>query len=436
MTTLEPDCAIEEAMGGGISRAPARLAATIGVHFSVDAFAFVIVALLPLLTTRLGLSNTEKATVLALGSVSSGLIQPIVAMLSDRYNTRLLGTIGFLVAVVSVGMIGFVNSFAMLLVVQCVSAAGIGAFHPPAAAAAGHLSGKKRTLGVSCFFLAGMLGGVMGNTLSPLWVDLFSPIVNGEPMVERGLKSLAFLIIPGVAAVVLLGWAIHKAPHAHADAHRVHAALSDEQRRLHWFAVSLLYVSNVLRFTVNMILLYLYISWAERSVLARSGAAELSDALGLEASTLFGILAGSMQVGMGSVGLAAGFLLRTHHEKAALVLMPVVGAVAIVGAPYVDGLPMGVAAAAVLLAILAGVGFGSMIPVSISLAQRLLPHRTGLASSLMLGGAWMFAATGPFIAKWAEERFGLEGAFWFTAGVLLLSGLVVIGLPGRVIREA
>jgi MFS transporter, FSR family, fosmidomycin resistance protein len=436
VTTFEPDCVIDEAMSGGISRAPGRLAATVGVHFTVDAFAFVIVALLPLLTTRLDLSNGQKAMVLALGSVSSGMIQPIVAMLSDRYNTRLLGTIGFLVAVVSVGMIGFVNSFVMLLVVQGVSAAGIGAFHPPAAAAAGHLSGKKRTLGVSFFFLAGMLGGVCGNTLSPLLVDLFSPIVNDQPMVERGLKSLAFLMIPGFAAVVLLGWAIHKAPHSHANAHKVHAELSDEQRRLRWFAVSLLYVSNVLRFTVNMILLYLYISWAKRYVLTGSGATALTDALGLEASTLFGVLAGSMQVGMGSIGLAAGFLLRKHHEKAAMVLLPVIGAVAIAGSPYVDGLPMGVAAAAVVLAILAGVGFGSMIPVSISLAQRLLPHRTGLASSLMLGGAWMFAATGPFVAMWAEGRLGLEGAFMFTAGLLLVAGLVVMGLPGRLVREA
>jgi len=380
--------------------------------------------------------------VLALGSVCSGVIQPIVAMLSDRYNTRLLGTIGFLVAVVSVSMIGFVNSFAMLLVVQCVSSAGIGAFHPPAAAAAGHLSGKKRTLGVSCFFLAGMLGGVCGNTLSPLWVNVFSPIIGGEPMVGRGLKSLAFFMIPGLAAVVILGWAIHNAPHSHADAHKNHAELSDRERRLRWFAVSLLYMSNVLRFTVNMILLYLYISWTERYVLARSGgglalgAGELSESLGLEASTFFGILVGSMQVGMGSIGLAAGFLLRTRHEKAALVLMPSVGAIALLGAPLVDGLPMGVAAAAIVLAMLAGVGFGSMIPVSISLAQRLLPHRTGLASSLMLGGAWMFAATGPFIARWAEGQFGLAGAFWFTAGVLVLSGLIVIALPGRVIREA
>ena len=436
MTLVESEIAVRALNPHSGSRAPRRLAATIGVHFTVDAFAFVIVALLPLLATSLSLVPWQVATLLAAGSICSGAIQPIVAWLTDLYDTRLFATLGLFVAVISIGLIGFVDSFAMLLVVQCLSSAGIGAFHPPAVAAAGHLSGKKRTLGVSCFFLAGMLGGVCGNTLSPLWVGVFSPMVGGEPMVGRGLRSLAFLMIPGLAAVVILGWAIHSAPHSHADAHKTHAELSEHERRLRWCAVALLFLSNVLRFTVNMILLYLYISWTERYVLARSGAGASSDSLGLEASTFFGVLVGSMQVGMGSIGLAAGFLLRARHEKAALVLMPAVGAAALVGAPFVDALPMGVAAATIVLAMLAGVGFGSMIPVSISLAQRLLPHRTGLASSLMLGGAWMFAATGPFIAKWAEGRFGLAGAFWFTAGVLVLSGLIVLALPGRVIREA
>ena len=417
-------------------RAPGRLAATIGVHYTVDAFAFVIVALLPLLTTRLGLVPWQVATLLAAGSICSGAIQPLVAWLSDLYDTRMFATIGLFVAVISIGLIGFVDSFAMLLAVQCLSSAGIGAFHPPAAAVTGQLSGAKRTLGVSCFFLAGMLGSTSGNIVSPLWVRAFSPVVDGTPMVAYGLRALVWFVIPGLMAVALLRWAIHDVPHAPVGARESHAQLSESERRRRWSAVGLLYIGAALRFIANLALVYLYVKWTQQYTLAQAGATELTEALGLRASAFNGLLQGSMPIGMGVGGLAAGFLLRAHHEKVALVLVPMFGAAAIMLAPMAGDLRAGVIPAAMGIAMLAGLGFGAMVPVAISLAQRLLPHRTGLASSLMLGGAWMFAAFGPFFVDWAESRVGLRGAFMLTAAILLLSGLIGIALPGRTIRQA
>lgn len=436
MTLVEAEIVVRPLNPQSGGRAPGRLAATIGVHYTVDAFAFVIVALLPLLTTRLGLVPWQVATLLAAGSICSGAIQPIVAWLTDLYDTRLFATLGLFVAVISIGLIGFVDSFAMLLAVQCLSSAGIGAFHPPAAAVTGQLSGAKRTLGVSCFFLAGMLGGASGNLVSPLWVRSFTPVVDGTPMVVYGLRALVWFVIPGLMAVALLWWAIHDVPHAPVGARESHAMLSKRERRQRWFAVGLLYVSAALRFTANLALVYLYVKWTQQYTLAQAGATELTEALALRASAFNGVLQGSMPIGMGVGGLAAGFLLRAHHEKLALVLVPMLGAAAIMLAPVASDLRAGVIPAVIGIAIVAGMGFGAMVPVAISLAQRLLPHRTGLASSLMLGGAWMFAAVGPFFVDWAEGQFGLAGAFRLTAGVLVFSGLVVIGLPGRVIREA
>ena len=72
-----------------------RAGVTIVTHFVVDVFSFVGVALLPLFAVLLDLPTEQKALLLAMGSFCSGAIQPIVAWASDRFDTRALGTIGF-----------------------------------------------------------------------------------------------------------------------------------------------------------------------------------------------------------------------------------------------------------------------------------------------------------------------------------------------------
>ena len=85
-----------------------------------------------------------------------------------------------------------------------------------------------------------------------------------------------------------------------------------------------------------------------------------------------------------------------------------------------------------LLAVLAGIGFAAMIPITIALAQQLLPHRANLASSLMMGGAWAVAMLGPTLAEIGVSRWGVNTTFLLTAGCLVVSGIVCLPLPQRV----
>jgi len=56
-------------------------------------------------------------------------------------------------------------------------------------------------------------------------------------------------------------------------------------------------------------------------------------------------------------------------------------------------------------------GYGATVPLSLSIAQRLLPHRTSLASALMLGGAWSIGSFGASFAQGAAQKWGVEWAF-------------------------
>jgi FSR family fosmidomycin resistance protein-like MFS transporter len=414
----------------------ARFSSTVAIHGVVDFFSALIIPILTVLLGHLHLSPGQDAGIIALGSITSGLIQPIVAWASDRFDTRWLGTLGLAAAAISIGSVGFVSpeplfgvisGYHQLLLIQAVGSAGIGAFHPVAAAAIGRLSGRRRSLGVSVFYVAGMIGGIVGSITSPHWVKWF------------GLPSLAWFIAPGLMCAVVLSWAIHGIAHRAADARERHASLPAEERAARWTAVWLLYAGNVLRFTANMALIQLVIRWSETEALRRAGATLLMPEVRTEASTLNGAIQAAMAVGMAIGGLAAGFTLRAHHEKGALIAVPILGSLAVAAFPYAGtpGMePAAITAVAFVLAAFAGLGYGGVIPVTISLAQRLLPHRTSLASGLMMGGAWMVAAVGPYGAREMYERFGLGPAFLAVAVMLVVAGLLALPLRGGLIRQA
>ena len=352
-------------------------------HSVVDFFSFVVIPLLSVIEGRVHLTKGQTTLLLASGPIASGLVQPLIALLSDRHDTRRLGTVGCVLAVLAIGSIGYATEFWQLLLLYVIGAAGIGAFHPVAAATVGQLAGVRRSQWIAWFYAAGMVGGVLGNVVSPTWVAHF-----GHGDAGAGLRSLAWWILPGLATAVGLAWAIHSMPHRHATARQEHAALAPEERAARWTAIWLLYSANVLRFMVDMCLILLIHRWSESLALEAARATELVDAVRMEAAEINGPLQAAKQVGMGLGGLALGWFVGRRYERVTLIGVPLLGAVAIATLPHMGGF------GALAVCAVAGFGYAGVMPITISMAQRLLPHRTSLASALMMGGAWSVGALG------------------------------------------
>lgn len=176
-----------------------------------------------------------------------------------------------------------------------------------------------------------------------------------------------------------------------------------------------------------MALLYLYVRWVQ-GIIAAEHLEWSAKEVARFAAPLVGDLNAATFVGMAVGGLAAGFIVSVGREKWPMVVVPIVFAPVIAYLPYAS-LELGR-----VFAMLAGVGFAAMIPITIALAQQLLPHRANLASSLMMGGAWAVAMLGPRLAEFSFTRWGLSTTFLLTAGALVLSGVVSLPLPNRASR--
>jgi MFS family permease len=95
---------------------------------------------------------------------------------------------------------------------------------------------------------------------------------------------------------------------------------------------------------------------------------------------------------------------------------------------------------------LTSLGFAAILPITIGLAQRLLPGRTGLASALMMGVAWSSGAlsaplAGAFLGGVSLNAAGslpahtIDMAFVWFAVLLVVGGVLALAMPKALIRQ-
>src|SRR5262245_23721685 len=98
-------------------------------HFTVDSYVGVLPVLYPLLIGRFHVSLATVGLVsLAYGGMAA-FSQPVFGMIADRFGTRLTG-LTLLWTALTFSVIGFADSFPLLVVLALLSGLGSGAFHP------------------------------------------------------------------------------------------------------------------------------------------------------------------------------------------------------------------------------------------------------------------------------------------------------------------
>lgn len=396
------------------TRPRSRIAVAVLAHIAVGTYSGFGAPLITVLDERADLSAMQAAWLLGLGAFSSGIVQPICSVFTDRLNTRILAPIGLIVAAVGMSCVGIPRSIGALFLFYVIGTLGIGAFNPVAAASIGQLasglSSRGRSIGVGLFYAAGLIGGIVGSLVAPLFA------AGGE----SGLRWMSAAMIPGLALALLLHFAIRNIDH------RDLATPDRAQSREHGRNVLLLMAVNALRFTTHLSLVYLFIRHADLQ------AANMPGDFSANASHLSGIMMSVMLIGMAAGSMGIGSRIRPGREKWWLVLWPLLTWPVIVLFPSIAG---GSVATAAIGACIAAIAFASMIPATVTVAQRLWPHRTSLASSLTLG-AWAVSVLGPPAAELVLKELGWNSAFALAAAVLALSGLLALLLDTRLIRDS
>lgn len=394
-------------------------------HTVIDIYPVFIASLAVTLNDRLNLTPGQYAAMFAVGPIVSGLPQAFFAWATDKFDTRFCAWFGLALGAACLCSIGFAETFWQLIVLQILGMTGTGMYHPIGAALSGQLAQSAlrhgRSWGVSIFYSAGMIGGITG------------PIICTRMTAEWGMRSLAWLIVPSMLIAWVLMRTVAGAPHRSDGHHAIHRDLSPDERRSRWRAIWILFTANIMRFVVNTGIMVLFGYWARTRFTDVTAATNLT-----------GNLVSSLSVGMMICGLMGGRLIRPGRERTPMIVLSLLGAVP-VALVSLAGDQLGMWAGYVMAAASA-LGFAATIPCTISLAQRLLPARTGLASGLMLGTSWSVACVAPWYAKFMLGGVGLDqvdtlepwrihAAYAGFAVLLLIAAGLTLLLPKPLLRH-
>lgn len=372
-----------------LTRNQSRLGCMAWAHFLNDGSANYLPGVLPAILISMNLSVSYAGVFMAALLVGQGL-QPLVGLVADRIGGRAFVLAGLLGTAVGGALVGLMpNEWSLIAVLI-----GIGLcnalFHPQALAGVRMLSEGKNA-GASMSVL--LVGGEIGRGLWPLLASWLVTI--------SSINVLWVLSIPALLTLPLLWYWAPSLPARRTEAEPLRI-------RAHAGPLSVLVGFCALRsLMLYGLITFLPLLWYENGGSLTGGAS---------------IITVLMLVGI--VGNLGGGQLGDHIGRRPIIIGGIIASVILL----VGFLQTGGAVAWVFLALL-GVALFSTLPLTVLIAQDILPENRSLGSGLALGfanavGALCIIGLGPVADAW-----GAGAVIWVTVACGIIAIPLAIALP-------
>ena len=358
-------------------------------HLVTDIYQGSLPAILPFVKDKLSLSYTMAGVLLMAANFTSSIVQPLFGHFSDKKEKALLLPLGCLVAGLGLSLASLPNSYGVLLLLVVVSGLGVAAYHPEGYKTASFFTGQNAATGMSVFSVGGNLGMALG------------PLFSLGLIAYLGFANLPLMLIFALLFLLLLffQWGYLRNAKPLAGQSRSSAAPAAPGAYL---ALFLVIATVVMRSWMQLGLMtyipFYFIEHLKGDPLY-SGKLVSAFLLGGAAGTIFGSMLADR---LGHKEYLVYSLLMTSLLSPLILL----------------------ATGPLLFVVLTLVGMAliSSFTVTIVMAQRLLPHRLGVASGLMVGFAIGAGGFGVTLLGIVADHFGVLPALK-TILILPLLGL-------------
>ena len=370
-------------------------------HAVLDSYSSFLFQLLPVMTLRLGLKPAQAGLLTPLLMISSSLMQPVYGMISDRYLKRSMAVFGPLVAAVFLSLLGTATSLPMLMAFVVIGGIGVGAFHPQGAAMVSRAAsaansdgfGKHQGMVMSVFSSAGTVGYALGPILIAAAVSMF------------GLENSWWTMGWGVAVWALM---FRYCPPLERVERAENAPSLKQALRAAWAPLTLLYFAVVLRSAVS-VSVQTFLPFALQS----NGMTDNERSWVLAGFILFG--------GIG--GFFGGALADRFGARRVTMLAMLIATPLLAGAFLTTGI------VSYSLMMLGGTMLNLPIPISVVMAQRMVPGGASTVSALMMGFAWGAGALMAPLTGMLSSRVGFFNALLAVSVLPLASAALLWRYP-------
>lgn len=373
-----------------------------GGHFVVDFYNELLPPIMPFLVSGLGLTMTMAGGLVSAVAVTASLLQPLFGWLVDRtgWHWLLPFSTAWIAALMSA--VGLVRDYRFLILLVGLAGLGSALYHPLGSVRITSLVPRHQGLAMSAYSALGNLG------------EAVVPLVAVPLILSWGLGSTWRLALPGVAFAFLMWLLRGRVERAGVQMHAAGGGaqtllLHPADLRGRWRQVLLLDASLILRSWVHVSLLTFVPLY-----LVESGQTPLM------ASRLLFLF---MVTGVAAI-FVAGHLSDLYGSKPVIV-------VGLLGtmASFLGFLATSSPALSVIFLMAAGAFILAPLPVAIVAGQRLLPHRAGIASGMMMGFAWGLGGLGATLTGRLADLWGVSAALRAVIWLLVPAALFVLSLP-------
>jgi MFS transporter, FSR family, fosmidomycin resistance protein len=378
----------------------ARLLTLMVGHLTVDSYAGVLPVLYPLLIGRFRLSLATVGLVSLAYNGMAAVSQPFFGLLADRFGSRLTGlALGWTALVFC--LVGFVDSFPLLLLLASLSGLGSGAFHPLGALNVRSLLPPwRRSAGMSVYVTAGTIGLALG------------PLIGILAFGAYGIRGTGVLIVPGLAAGGYLLWRMRD--------HARQAVLAGQEAVVTGGASRMLLLVVVIAVMMSR-------SWTVSALQAFTPTWYRSLGYGPE---FYGPLATTLVLAS-AVGTVGCGTLADRYGRRTVIL-----ATLVLSVPAILLYTMFPGPSAFITGVLIGLLAASTAPLLLLTAQQLLSSRAGFASGLILGLGFVTGAVGIPVNGAIADVIGLQMSLMTQSILVVLTIGVAWFLPrGDMDRE-
>ncbi len=366
-----------------------------GGHFAHDTFSAFLAPLLPKIQAQLA-TNYALTGSLSIFAQLPSILNPFIGYLADKISLRYFIILAPGVTATLMTLIGIMPSYASLALLLLASGVSIAAFHAPAPAMVGRVSGDKIGRGMSIFMASGELGRALGPVLVAAGVEYF------------GLGGIWRLAIIGWLVSLILYLRLRTVPARTGINVQQGWGEFASQGRLFFSLMGLLLLTRV--FLTVPITVYLPIFMtdvAQADFVVSSRALTILEAAGVVGA----LLAGTISDRLGR--------------------LTVLGWLTLIAPLLLIGFLYAPAWMAVPLLLLIGFCSLSPTPVILAMVQDEFPGNRALANGLAIGLNFLTRAFATWAVGALSDQWGLVGAFLFSAIFSLLGLFVIFGFSRR-----
>ena len=373
-------------------------------HFLVDFYLNILISIVPLLALEWKLSTSALGIMATTTSIVTSFLQPVFGHLADKYRRSWMLPVSVVWTAVGTCIIGFFPSFLMVIVLTVLGGLGGSFYHPIGSQYTTSIAKEKKGLSISAY----SFGGNLGLAAAPIVI---------VPLIEAyGLPSISVMIIPAIIFTIgIYRSGVSKVnPTANSVGHIEEAASDGDDgtkepsaARGYRRIVLLNAVTGLRSWASTIIVVFVPTMFVLAGHTKMEGAKLLSGFFfaGVIGTVFFGYLADRVPIkrilaGSTTVAALAGIGFIFLHGWMAMVMLMIVSFI-----------------------------FNGTIPITVIMAQGIMPKNAGMASGFMMGFTFGLGSLGALLTGVLGDYIGLKNAVATLVPIIILAAMLAWKLP-------